>query len=95
MDRNFEKVMNTYQAVYEELNDDEGPMVAAVLTACVIAEDISDRWIENLSHQLALGIRHGLFGRDALPNAHINPIAGVDAYCAPEECSLCGNAKRQ
>ena len=39
-----EKVMAIYSKLYEELDaEEEGPMVAAILTACAVAEDICKR----------------------------------------------------
>ncbi|RKX23725.1 MAG: hypothetical protein DRP46_14305 [Candidatus Zixiibacteriota bacterium] len=86
-----EKVMAIYSKLYEELDaEEEGPMVAAILTACAVAEDICERMVENFSHQLALGIRHGLFGKNASATASIASPTDPGFTCPYEGCVCAG-----
>ncbi len=71
MKGDFERVMNVHEIICRELDEPEHSVIAAILTACVVAEDITSRMIESWSHELALGIRKGLFGKNAPDSASI------------------------
>jgi len=65
----FEKVVSIFEAITEETNNNN--VAAAILTFTTIF----DEHIKDIDHFLSLGIRHGLFGKDAEENVTITDIA--------------------
>ena len=67
-----DKVSAVFDQMVDETDGDQ--RAAALLTACVFFEQISARFFERASHDLCLGIRHGLFGVDAGANDSIKDL---------------------
>jgi hypothetical protein len=70
----LDQVVDTYNYLESEL-ETNNPIATALLTFCVVAKSLIKDFTDNLDRFICLGIRHGLFGIDALERTSINDIA--------------------